>query len=48
MSLIDRFRRQPDNDGSDKPERVPEPKDLRLRGQIRQDDIFPTRTDDEQ
>lgn len=45
MSLTDRFRRQPDShDDKTAAERAPEPKDLRLRGQIRQDDIFPTDT----
>lgn len=48
MSLIDRFRRQPDARDEKPAQRAPEPKQLRLAGQIRRDDIFPASTDDEQ
>jgi hypothetical protein len=56
MSLIDRFRRQassPQADtapNNDRPAQAPKPKPktLRLAGQIRQDDIFPSSTDPQQ
>jgi hypothetical protein len=46
MSLIDRFRRQPTTpQDNDRPAQAPKPKRLRLEGQIRSDDIFPSSTD---
>jgi hypothetical protein len=53
MSLADRFREWADKQGitdmqdADRKPAV-KPQDLRLEGQIRQDDIFPSTTDTEQ
>lgn len=46
MSLVDRFRRQPNRD---RPAgQAPKPRQLRLAGQILPDDIFPSSSSTEQ